>query len=72
MEGEMKLGHVDLCDCEYLIVYSHPETPDVVETWTLPEGSFQLNYKQMRKGGCNIRNIYKRMTEKDLLQAMIE
>lgn len=68
----MKLGSIDLSDYEYLIVYSNPKTPDVVETWTLPESSFQLNYKQMIKGGCNIRNVYRRMTEKDLFRSMIE
>ncbi len=67
----MKYGKIDLSDFEYLIKYSEPEEPDVIHTWTLPEDSFQMNYKSMIKRGCNIHNVYRRMTEKDLLEAMI-
>lgn len=67
----MKYGEIDLQDFEYLIEYSRPEEPDVINTWTLPEGSFQMNYKSMVKRGCTIHNVYHRMTEKDLLDALI-
>lgn len=67
----MTYGTIDLQDFEYLIVYSTPEEPNVIRTWTLPEGSFQMNYKSMIKRGCIIHNVYRRMTEKDLLDAMV-
>ena len=67
----MTYGKIDLQDYEYLIVYSTPDEPNVVHTWTLPSGSFQLNYKSMVKRGCIIHNVYHRMTEKDLLNAML-
>lgn len=68
----MKLGNIDLSNFEYLIEYSNPDEPNVMHTWTLPSGSFQLNYKSMVKRGCIIHNVYHRMTEKDLLNAMLE
>jgi len=67
----MKYGKIDLQDFEYLIKYSNPGEPDVIHTWTLPEGSFQMNYKSMIKRGCTIRNVYHRMAEKDLLEVML-
>ncbi len=39
---DMKYGKIDLSDFEYLIKYSEPEEPDVIHTWTLPEGSISL------------------------------
>ena len=68
----MKYGNIDLQDFEYLIKYSNPEEPDVIHTWTLPEGSFQMNYKSMIKRGCIIHNVYHRMAEKEILEAMIK
>ena len=65
------LGSIDLSDFEYLIIYSYPDAPNVTHTWTLPEGSFQMNYKEMVKKGCIIHNVYHRMSEKDLLDAML-
>lgn len=56
---------------KYMIVYSEPDNPNVVNTWVLPDGSFQMNYKSMVKRGCIIHNVYMRMTEKDLLAAML-
>lgn len=56
---------------EYLIVYSEPKNPNVVNTWVLPDGSFQMNYKSMVKRGCIIHNVFKRMTEKDLFETML-
>ena len=68
----MKYGNIDLQDFEYLIKYSNPEEPDVIHTWTLPDGSFQMNYKSMIKRGCVIHNVFRRMSEKELLDVMIE
>ena len=56
---------------EYLIVYSEPKNPNVVNTWVLPDVSFQMNYKSMVKRGCIIHNVFKRMTEKDLFETML-
>ena len=67
----MKYGRIDLQNYEYLIKYSEPDEPDVIHTWTLPDGSFQMNYKSMIKRGCIIHNVYHRMTEKDLLETML-
>lgn len=67
----MKYGRIDLQNYEYLIEYSEPDCKDVMHTWTLPEGSFQMNYKSMVKRGCIIHNVYRRMTEGDLLEAML-
>lgn len=66
----MKYGNIDLQDFEYLIKYSNPEEPDVIHTWTLPDGSFQMNYKSMIKRGCVIHNVFRRMSEKELLDVM--
>ena len=67
----MTYGNIDFGNYEYLIVYSHPDEANVIHTWTLPEGSFQMNYKSMVKRGCIIHNVFHRMTEKDLLDAML-
>ena len=67
----MKYGNIDLQNFEYLIKYSTPEEPDVIHTWTLPDGSFQMNYKSMIKRGCIIHNVFRRMSEKELLDVMI-
>ena len=71
----MTNGRIDMCmvtdKYEYMIVYSEPNNKDVVNTWVLPDGSFQMNYKSMVKRGCIIHNVFRRMTEKDLLQAML-
>lgn len=68
----MAYGKIDLEDFEYLIIYSEPNESDVKHTWTLPYGSFQINYKSMVKRGCKIHNVYRRMSEKDLLRIMID
>lgn len=62
----MKLGMIDLADFEYLIIYSEPEDPEHICTWTLPEGSFQINYQKMVKRGVKIRNVYRRIPTADL------
>lgn len=68
---KMVYGKIDLQDFEYLIKYSTPDKPNIINTWTLPEGSFQMNYKSMIKDGYTIYSVYKRMTERDLLDVMI-
>ena len=68
----MKYGNIDLQDFEYLIKYSNTEEPDVIHTWALPDGSFQLNYESMVKRGCVIHSVLHRMSEKELLDVMIK
>lgn len=72
----MTSGKIDMCmlsdKYEYMIIYSEPDKPNVVNTRVLPDGSFQINYKSMIKRGCIIYNIFKRMTEKDWLEAMLK
>ena len=69
-------GRIDMCmisdKYEYMIVYSEPDNRNVVNTWVLPDGSFQMNYRSMVKRGCIIHNVFKRMTEKDLLETMLK
>lgn len=71
----MTSGRIDMCmvsdKYEYMIVYSEPDS-NKVNTWVLPDGSFQMNYKSMVNRGCVIHNVFKRMTEKDLLDAMLK
>lgn len=71
----MTIGTIDMCmmsdKYEYMIVYSEPDKPNVVNTRVLPDGSFQMNYKFMIKRGCIIYNVFKRMTEKDWLETML-
>lgn len=64
----MSYGNIDLEDFEYMIVYSEPDKPEMKNTWTLPEASFQVNYKSMVKRGCRIHNVYRRVSEKDLFE----
>lgn len=72
----MTSGKIDMCmlsdKYEYMIVYSEPDNRNVVNTRVLPDGSFQINYKSMIKRGCIIYNVFKRMTEKDWLEAMLK
>lgn len=56
---------------EYMIVYSQPDDVDHVNTWVLPDRSFQMNYKSMVKRGCIIHNVFRRMTDKELLETML-
>ena len=67
----MTYGNIDLQDFEYLIKYSSPKEPEVIHTWTLPNGSFQMNYKSMVQRGYTIHGVYHKMSEKDLLDAML-
>lgn len=68
----MAYGNIDLQDLEYMIIYSEPGRPEIINTWTLPDGSFQLNYELMINRGCIIHNVFHRMSEKDLLETMIK
>lgn len=66
---DVKIGKVDLApEYDYMIVYIGDD--GAVNTWTLPEGSFQHNYKSMRSRGVKILNVYHRMGNDDLLEAM--
>lgn len=52
----MKIGKVDLDPrCDYLIVYEDED--GTVNTWALPFGGFQHNYKSMRNRGAKIINV---------------
>lgn len=67
----MKIGKVDLSpEYDYLIVYMAED--GTVNTWTLPDGSFQHNYKSMRSRGVKILNVYRRMSNDDLLTTMCQ
>lgn len=68
----MAYGNIDLQDVEYMIIYSEPGRPEIINTWILPDGSFQLNYELMINRGCIIHNVFHRMSEKDLLETMIK
>ena len=64
----MVYGQIDLQNFEYLIIYSEPDKPEMINTWALPDGSFQVNYESMVKRGCRIHNVYRRVSEKDLFE----
>lgn len=67
----MKIGKVDLSpEYDYLIVYM--DDNGTVNTWTLPDGSFQHNYKSMRNRGAKILSVYRRMSNDELLEAMCQ
>ena len=66
----MKLGLIDLSPFEYLIVYKQNEE---LNTWTLNEGSFQMNYKQMKKDkSVEIISVYKRLSSEEIIDKIIE
>lgn len=56
---------------DYMIVYSETDEPNTVNTWVLPGGSFQMNYKSMKERGCKIHNVFRRLNEKDLLDTLL-
>ena len=68
----MCFEQIDSIDFDYMIIYSEQNEPDVIHTWTLPNGSFQMNYTSMVKRGCIIHNVFRRMSEKELLDVMIK
>ena len=66
----MKLGSIDLSPFEYLIIYKKGEE---LNTWTLPEGSFQMNYKQMKKDkDIEIISVYKKLSTEEILDKTID
>jgi hypothetical protein len=66
----MKLGSIDLSPFEYLIVY---KKDGELNTWTLHEGAFQMNYKQMKKDKTvEFVSVYKRLSSEEILDKMIE
>ena len=71
----MTSGKIDMCMAsdkyECMIVYSEPTNPNVVNTWVLPKESLEMNYRSMIKRGCIIHNVFKRMTDKELLDAIL-
>ena len=67
----MKIGQLDLSPFEYLIIYKD-KRDDTINTWTLPEGSFQHNYAQMKKSGnVEFIGIYKQLSDSDLIDVLI-
>ena len=47
----MDIGRLDLDPrCKYMIVYKDKKD-NTVNTWTLGESAFRLNYKQMKESG---------------------
>ena len=69
-QGRIDMSMVSHEFC-YLIVYSEPGEPHIVNTWVLPESSFKLNYKSMVNRGCTIHNVFKKMTPREL-QGIVE
>ncbi|MBQ6857629.1 MAG: hypothetical protein IJO13_11070 [Lachnospiraceae bacterium] len=67
----MKIGHVDFQNYEYLILYSNPDTPDIMDSWTLPDGSFQLNYESMIKRGVKVHRVYRRLSD-DAIKRIVD
>ena len=69
-------GTIDLQPLDYLLVYiDKRDNPPTLNTWTLQESAFRTNYKQMRtseqKGHIEFVGIYKKMSDKDLLDVII-
>lgn len=55
-------------DFEYLIVYKRAGD---INTWTLPEGSFQVNYQMMKRDPeCEIINVYRRLSSDEILDVI--
>lgn len=64
----MKIGNVDFGNYDYMIIYEDEDV--VVNSWTLPEGSFQMNYKSMIRRGCKVLRVFKKMNTEEILHAM--
>jgi len=64
----MKLGQLDLSPEKYMLVYKRKDD-GTINTWTLPEVSFQINYKQMKKD-VEFVGIYKKLTNDELLDVL--
>lgn len=64
----LKIGNVDFGNYDYMIIYE--DENGTVNSWTLPEGSFQVNYKSMIKRGCKVLRVFKQMNTEEILQTM--
>lgn len=68
----MNTGMIDLDGrFDYLIVYKD-KRDDTINTWTLNESAFALNYKQMKaSGNVEFIGIYKKLNDSQLLDIMV-
>lgn len=64
----MEIGKLDLdTRFKYLVVYKD-KRDNTVNTWTLGESAFRLNYKQMKESGdVEFLGIYQKLTDSKLL-----
>lgn len=67
----MKLGTMDLdTRFEYMIVYKE-KSDDSVNTWTLGEGGFAVNYELMKqRDDTEILGIYRKLSDKQILDIL--
>jgi hypothetical protein len=66
----MGIGSIDLSPFDYMIVYKQDGK---LNTWTLPEGSFQMNYKQMKKDKLvEIISVYKMLSADEIINKICE
>lgn len=66
----MKFGSIDLSPYDYMMVYKQDGE---LNTWTLPEGSFQVNYMQMKKDKTvEFISVYKRLSSEEILDIILE
>lgn len=67
----VKIGTLDLDPrYEYMIVY-RDKRYDTINTWTLNESAFQVNYKQMKNSGhVEFLGVYKKLNDSQLLDVM--
>jgi SH3-like domain-containing protein len=65
-----KIGTIDLFPFDYMISYKQNGE---LNTRTLPEESFQINYIQMKKDKTvEIISVYKRLSSEEILDKVIE
>ena len=67
----MEIGSLDLdTRFKYLLIY---ERDGKLNTWTLGESGFKVNYPKMKKDkSVKFRGIYKKLTDTELLDIMTE
>jgi hypothetical protein len=66
----MGIGSIDLSPFDYMIVYKQDGK---LYTWTLPEGLFQMNYKQMKKDkSVEIISVYKMLSADEIINKICE
>lgn len=63
----MKLGTIDLdTRFEYMIVYKE-KSDGTVNTWTLGESGFAVNYESMRqRDDAEILGVYRKLNDKQI------